>query len=210
MRKETRARESWRWWVKSIKQKFKAHTSDLSQRFEHSFRLVFVSNSSLSSCKPGQLQANVPIHDENSKRKPIFRIDSKNQLSLTFHSFVENYWYWDVNSNQELNYFAWTIYFLKRRRLLNINHKFSIASPWSLSNVIVQCFFSFLSWLYWRRLSFTSLFQLQVSLLISASLLILSGIQIGCISTGASKLILQSKGKNNGGYSSRSNPWPCC
>ena len=40
--------------------------------------------------------------------------------------------------------------------------------------------------------------------LISAFILMLSAIEIGCISTGASKLIQQSKGKNNGGYSSRS------
>ena len=53
---------------------------------------VFVSNTSLSSCKPGQLQENVPLYDENSKKNPIFRIDSKNKLSLAFHSFIENYW----------------------------------------------------------------------------------------------------------------------
>ena len=39
----------------------------------------------------------------------------------------------------------------------------------------------------------------------------LSAIEIGCISTGASKLIQQSKGKNNGGYSDiEVNPWPWC
>ena len=53
---------------------------------------VFVSNTSLSSCKPGQLQENGPLYDENSKKNPIFRIDSKNKLSLAFHSFIENYW----------------------------------------------------------------------------------------------------------------------
>ena len=53
---------------------------------------VFVSNTSLSSCQPGQLQANIPVHAENSKTNPIFRIDSKNLISLTFHWFVENYW----------------------------------------------------------------------------------------------------------------------
>ena len=53
---------------------------------------VFVSITSLSSCKPGQLQENVPLYNENYKIKPIFRIDLKNQISLTFHSFIENYW----------------------------------------------------------------------------------------------------------------------
>jgi hypothetical protein len=53
---------------------------------------VFVSITSLSSCKPGQLQENVPLYDENYKIRPIFRIDLKNQISLTFHSFIENYW----------------------------------------------------------------------------------------------------------------------
>ena len=51
-----------------------------------------MSITSLSSCKPGQLQENVPLYDENYKIKPIFRIDLKNQISLTFHSFIENYW----------------------------------------------------------------------------------------------------------------------
>ena len=51
-----------------------------------------MSNTSLSSCQPGQLQANIPVHAENSKTNPIFRIDSKNLISLTFHWFVEIYW----------------------------------------------------------------------------------------------------------------------
>ena len=62
------------------------------QTYHNVSNTVFVSNTSLSSCKPGQLQANVPIHDENSQKNPIFRIDSKNLISLTFHWFVENYW----------------------------------------------------------------------------------------------------------------------
>ena len=84
------------------------------QTYHNVSSTVFVSITSLSSCKPGQLQENVPLYDENSKIKPIFRIDSKNQLSLTFHSFVENFW--DVK--EEIRPFCVDYLLLKQERIV--------------------------------------------------------------------------------------------
>ncbi len=71
----------------------------ISQSLSYDFQIyhnvsstVFVFNSSFSSCKPGQPQQSIPLYDGKSQITQLFRIDSKNVISLTFHSFVENYW----------------------------------------------------------------------------------------------------------------------
>lgn len=66
------------------------------QAFRNISNTVFVPNTNLSSCKAGQLQQGFRISDHKSPITPLFRIDSKNQVSLTLHTFVDNYW--DVES----------------------------------------------------------------------------------------------------------------
>nr|CAH0105207.1 unnamed protein product [Daphnia galeata] len=139
---------------------------------------VFVSNSSLSSCKPGQLQANVPVHAKNSKKNPIFRIDSKNQISLTFHWFVENYW--DVK--EEIQSFCVDSLLIKQERVI------------SYASQVFHCI-TLTPFLNYRP---------GILLLSIVALLMTFVIYFFAPASGASKLILQSKGQKKAGNSSRS------
>jgi hypothetical protein len=89
----------WWWPTESVWDQPIDSAEMILQSLSHDFKTyhnvlnpVFVFNTSLSSCKLGQRQQNIPLYQENSKKNPIFRINSKNQLSLAFHSFIENYW----------------------------------------------------------------------------------------------------------------------
>jgi hypothetical protein len=60
--------------------------------FHKIFNVIFIPNKNLSSCKPGQLRVAIPLYTKNTQLTPKFRKDSKNGLSVSFHTFVENYW----------------------------------------------------------------------------------------------------------------------
>jgi hypothetical protein len=62
------------------------------QNFHNISSTLFVSNTTLSSCKPSQRQQPIPIFAKNSKVTPIFHINSKNEVSVQIRTLVENFW----------------------------------------------------------------------------------------------------------------------
>jgi hypothetical protein len=111
----------WWWPTESVWDQPIDSAEMISQSLSHELQIyhnvsntVFVSNTSLSSCKLGQRQQGIPLYQKNSEKNPLFRIDSKNQLSLTFHSFVENFW--DVK--EEIRPFCVDYLLLKQERVV--------------------------------------------------------------------------------------------
>jgi hypothetical protein len=65
--------------------------------YHSNWSVIFVPDPTFNgSCKPNQLQQPIPLFAENSQITPIFLNDSKGGVSLSLHTFIENYW--DVKS----------------------------------------------------------------------------------------------------------------
>ncbi|XP_046656019.1 uncharacterized protein LOC124349451 isoform X2 [Daphnia pulicaria] len=64
--------------------------------YHNNLSATLISNVTLSSCKAGQLQQPIPLFAQYSQIIPIFRIDPKHGVLVSFHTLVE--YYWDVKS----------------------------------------------------------------------------------------------------------------